>query len=155
MLANSAFGQNNACDLDSSGSVNVVDVNRAVSMALGSTPCTANVEAANTCTIVTVQRVVNNALGQPCVTYGGSSSRRVSLLWIPSISLGVVGYNVYRRTTPTGNPTKVNTAVVTGVTFLDTAVSLSSTYYYTLTAVDGSGNESPESTQVTAVIPAL
>ena len=152
-MAHSAFAQSVACDLDASGSVNVVDVNRAVSMALGTTTCTAQVEGANVCTIITVQRVVNSALGQPCVTYS-STTRSVSVTWVPSVSVGVVGYNIYRRSTPTGTRTKLNTVPATGTTFTDTTVALNSTYYYSMTSTDANGNESAESNQAIAVIPA-
>lgn len=152
LLANAAFAQSSACDLDTSGSVNVVDVNRAVSMALGTTPCTASVEALNTCTIVTVQRVVNTALGQPCVAYN-SMTRTVGLNWLASPSAGVVGYNVYRRLTPSGTRVKLNSALVTGTTFTDTTIQLGLTYYYSATAVGTGGVESTESPQASAVIP--
>src|SRR4051812_31491586 len=98
-LMNSAWAQSTACDLDASGSVNVVDVNRAVSMALGTLPCTASVEGLNTCTIVTVQRVVNSALGQPCVVYN-ANTHTVTVNWLASPSTGIAGYNLYRRSTP-------------------------------------------------------
>jgi hypothetical protein len=152
-LANTAFAQSNACDLDASGAVNVVDVNRAVSMALGTTPCTASVENLNTCTIITVQRVVNTALGQPCVTYN-AATHSVDMTWLPSLSLGVVGYNIYRSSTPTGTPVKLNAVLITGIAYTDTTVQLGQTYYYTATAVDNTGAESDPSTQATAVIPA-
>jgi hypothetical protein len=153
LLANCAFGQSSACDLDASGGVNVVDVNRAVSMALGTTPCVAAVEGPNTCTIVTVQRVVNSALGQPCVTYN-AATRSVALTWLPSPTAGVTGYNVYRRTTPTGVPVKLNAALIAGTTYTDTTVQLGTTYYYSATSVGAGGLESAESPQATAVIPA-
>jgi hypothetical protein len=151
VLSNAAFAQSSACDLDGNGSVNVTDVNRAVSMALGSTPCTANVEGSQVCTVVTVQRVVNSALGQPCVAYN-TTTRTVSLTWLASTSTGVLGYNVYRRTTPTGPAVKLNSAMVAATNFTDTTVQLGMTYYYSATTV-GSGTESPESSQAVAVIP--
>ena len=152
-LANTAFAQTSACDLDGSGAVNVVDVNRAVSMALGTTPCTASVEALNTCTIVTVQRVVNSALGQPCVSYN-STTHTVGLTWAASISTGVAGYNVYRSTTPTGVQVKLNSVLIVGTSYADTTVQLGQTYYYSATAVDTGGTESDPSNQATAIIPA-
>ena len=152
LLSNLASAQTGACDLDLSGGTNVVDVNRAVSMALGTLPCTASVEGPNLCTIVTVQRVVNAALGQPCVTYN-SGTQTVTVSWIPSTSVGAVGSNVYRATTPTGAFTKLNSAVATATSFTDTNVQLGQTYYYVLTAVDASGNESGYSSPVSAVIP--
>lgn len=65
-FVNVASAQTNACDLNSDGTVNTSDVNLAVNMALGSQPCTASLTA-GTCNVVTVQRVVNAGLGQPCV----------------------------------------------------------------------------------------
>lgn len=150
-LGNAAFAQS-ACDLDGSGTVNSADVNSAVSMALGTTPCSAKVEGLNTCTVVTVQRVVNTALGQPCVTYN-STTHTVGLVWLVSPSTGVVGYNIYRRTTPAGAPQKLNTTIVAGTAFTDASVQLGQTYYYSATAADSSGLESIESSQATAVIP--
>jgi hypothetical protein len=43
----------------------VVDVQLEVNMALGINPCT---NPSGTCTVVSVQRVVNAALGGTCVT---------------------------------------------------------------------------------------
>jgi fibronectin type 3 domain-containing protein len=144
-----------ACDLDNNGTTNVVDVTRAVSMALGTLPCTANVEATQTCSVITVQRIVNAALGQPCVTFNAATGTyNVTLSWLPTISAGAVGYNIYRRTTPTGTATKINTSVIAGTTFTDTQVSLGQTYYYSASAVDSAGNESGQSNQASATIPA-
>ncbi|MFB3779221.1 MAG: CAP domain-containing protein [Bryobacteraceae bacterium] len=56
-----------ACDLSQDGTVNVVDVQRAVNMALGLTPCTANINGDGVCNVVTVQRVVNGSLGGGCL----------------------------------------------------------------------------------------
>ena len=154
VLANPVFAQGTACDLDGSGSVNVVDVNRAVSMVLGTVPCTASVEGLNTCTIVTVQRVVNSALGQPCIAYN-SLTHTVGLTWLASPSTGVVGYNVYRRSTATGTPVKLNSAIITGTSFTDTTIQLGQTYYYSATSVDTSGVESAQSSQAVAIIPTI
>jgi len=66
-FVNVALAQTNACDLNLDGTVNTSDVNLAVNMALGSQPCTASLTGAGTCNVITVQRVVNAGLGQPCV----------------------------------------------------------------------------------------
>jgi len=42
---------------------------------------------------------------------------------------------------------------VSGLTYDDTTVQSETTYYYVVTAVDSSGNESTDSNQATAVIP--
>ena len=61
------WAQVSACDLNSDGGVNILDVNRVVSMVLGQATCTANLNGPGVCNIITVQRVVNASLGQPCV----------------------------------------------------------------------------------------
>src|ERR1700733_3975915 len=65
----SAQAQINACDLNGDGVVDDADVALAVDMALGTRPCTANVEGPATCTLVTVQRVINASHKRACVTY--------------------------------------------------------------------------------------
>jgi hypothetical protein len=62
-----AWAQNTACDLNRDGTVNSTDVTLAVDMTLGKQPCTANLNGAGVCNAVTVQRVVNAGLGQPCL----------------------------------------------------------------------------------------
>ncbi len=57
-----------ACDLNFDGVVSVLDVQLAVNMSLGTTPCTANINGPGVCAVTTIQRVVNAALGGPCVT---------------------------------------------------------------------------------------
>lgn len=246
----------NACDLNADGVVNVLDVNRSVSMTLGQSPCTATVTGPGVCTVVTVQRVVNASLpGGSCVVSGivapvqatalscapsnfsaagtstctgtlsgaapsggltvslssnssavavpgsilaasGAStfafaaavgsvtasqtavitasanggsptatltltasqappvSHSVTLGWVASTSPNIAGYNVYRGTA-SGGPysTRANSSVVAGLTYTDATVLAGQTYYYVLTAVDTSGNESGYSTQVAATIP--
>ncbi len=245
----------NACDLNADGVVNVLDVNRSVSMTLGQSSCTANVNGPGVCTVVTVQRVVNASLPSgACVVSGvatptptalscapssfnaagtstctgtlsgaapsggltvalssnsstvtvpssilagsGASSfaftaavgsitssqtavitasanggattatltlttsqappvsHSVALSWVASTSSNIAGYNVYRGTT-SGGPysTKANSSAVAGLTYTDTTVLAGQTYYYVLTAVDTSGNESGYSTQAAATIP--
>jgi TolB protein len=75
----------------------------------------------------------------------------VDLLWNPSPSDGVVGYNVYRRTT--ADYSRINDALQPSLTYTDSLVSAGTTYYYVVTAVDGSGMESPFSDRVKAQVP--
>ena len=72
--------------------------------------------------------------------------------WTPSTSI-VSGYNVYRATVSGGPYTKVNSVVTTLLTYTDSTVVSGQTYFYVATAVDGIGNESVFSNQVTAAIP--
>lgn len=148
------YAQSNACDLDINGLINARDVEVARDMALGILPCTANVEGPVTCTVVTVQRVVNAALGQSCLTYN-APKHSVSLSWNASPSPGASGYNVYRKTTAMGTYTKLNSSPIVGLTFSDASVQLGTTYYYAVKAADASGNESVYSNEAAAVIPTI
>jgi hypothetical protein len=130
----------NACDLNQSGTVDIVDVQLSINMYLGVLPCRPGV-----CDNNLVQQLVNAALNRACVL------RTVSLTWRASTSSNVTGYHVYRATTSGGPYTKVNSAPVTGLSYTDT-VQGGHTYYYVATTVDTNG-ESPYSNQVQAIVP--
>ncbi len=145
-----------ACDLSRDGLVNVVDVQLAVNMALGLlTPCTANINGLGVCNIVTVQRVINASLGQTCVTDASPSPRTVTLTWTASISPNVSGYNIYRGTASGGPYAKVNSALITGTSYMDTTVVPGTTYFYVATAIDSGSNESAYSNEARAIVPSL
>jgi fibronectin type 3 domain-containing protein len=76
----------------------------------------------------------------------------VTLNWVASTST-VSGYNVYRSTTNGSGYSKLNSSLIPAVTYTDTSVQSGTTYYYVVTAVDSSGDESTDSNQATAVIP--
>ena len=139
-----------ACDLNLDGSVNIVDVQLGVNMTLGLAPCTANINGAGVCNVVTVQRVINAGLGGTCQT---DSTHSVSLSWTASVSSNVSGYNMYRGTTAGGPFTKVNSTLIIATSYQDTTVQAGQTYYYVATAVDSSAIESAYSNQAPAVIP--
>jgi len=144
--------QLNACDLLSQGTVNQADVTAAINMAIGATPCTANVMGANVCNVVVVQRVVNAYLGQGCVV--GTHSVTVSWTAATPGTYSVAGYNVYRA--PSSTPTayvQLNTALVTGLSYTDGAVSNSAGYVYAVKTVDSQNNLSGYSTGVSVTIP--
>ena len=101
--------------------------------------------------------VTSNATGSPTtIKLSGTgvqqASHSVTLSWFASTST-VSGYNVYRSTSSGNGYAKVNGSLVAALTYLDSAVQSGTTYYYVTTAVDGSGNESTDSNQATAVIP--
>jgi len=149
-----AWPQANPCDLNSDRSVNVVDVQLAVNMALGSRPCTANILGPGVCNVVVVQRVINTVLSGTCITGTGSSPHSVDLNWTASISTNVVGYNVYRGSASSGPYAKLNSSLVVGITYTDTTVKAGQTYYYVATAVDSNNNESAYSASpVQAIVP--
>ena len=76
----------------------------------------------------------------------------VSLGWSASTST-VAGYNVYRGGQSGGPYVAVNSGLDASTSYTDTSVQAGQTYYYVVTAVDGSGNESIYSNQAQAVIP--
>ncbi len=76
----------------------------------------------------------------------------VTLTWTASTST-VSGYNVYRSTTNGSGYAKISSSLVGSVTYDDTTVQSGTTYYYVVTAVNASGEESTDSNQATAVIP--
>jgi hypothetical protein len=94
-------------------------------------------------------------LGYPDVvgditTTGGSGS--VTLRWTEHPAPDLAGYNIYRGTSAAGPFTKV-TPVPWGriATWTDAALAPLTSYYYRVTAVDSSGNESGPSTSVSAL----
>jgi hypothetical protein len=76
----------------------------------------------------------------------------VALTWSGSTST-VSGYNVYRSTVSGAVYAKINASLVAVLSFTDSTVLNSTTYYYVTTAVDSSGNESAFSNEVQASIP--
>jgi len=141
------------CDTNNDGSVNVVDVQLAIGMDLGLSTCTLDVEGAGLCNIAVVQRLINAALGLPCVTGPGATAHSVNLSWVASASANVAGYNIYRGTASGGPYTKLNSTQVSGTTYTDSTVQPGQTYYYVATAVDSSNTESAEPSAVQAVVP--
>lgn len=80
------------------------------------------------------------------------AAHSVSLSWDPSTST-VVGYNVYRGTQTGGPYTMVNSSVQAGTTYSDNNVQSGATYFYVVTAVDASSQESGFSNETMALIP--
>ena len=75
----------------------------------------------------------------------------MSLSW-DSSSSSIAGYRVYRSSIA-GTGFAPLTAIIADLTYVDSTVADSSTYYYVVTAVDSAGVESPYSNEVIAVIP--
>ena len=77
----------------------------------------------------------------------------VALTWTASTSSNVVGYNIYRGNVSGGPYNKINAALNPSTNYTDSTVVSGQTYYYVVTAVDTSANESSYSNEVQAVIP--
>jgi hypothetical protein len=86
------------------------------------------------------------------VTIQAAAEHVVTLNWNPSKSKDVDGYNVYRG--PNGTTwTKINAGLVPRTDYDDSTVSNGSTYYYSATTVNISGEESPKSAAVKVTVP--
>jgi hypothetical protein len=144
------WAQTNACDLNSDGVVNSSDVQAAVNMTLGISPCAANVAGPNACKAIVVQRVVNASMGQTCLVSTGLHV--VSLTWTASTSSGITGYQVSRGAASTGPFTLLATVGGTTTSYTDTTVVSGQTYYYVAATVAGS-SISANSSPVVAAVP--
>jgi hypothetical protein len=83
---------------------------------------------------------------------GTNTQYTVNLTW--NSTPNVMGYNVYRSTAPNGTYSKINSGLDANTAYTDNSVSSGSTYYYSATSVNSSGQESKRSTPpVQAVIP--
>jgi hypothetical protein len=99
--------------------------------------------------------VVSTAANSPLsISLSGSGAQPhfVSLAWSETSS-GVVGYNVYSSTQPSGPYSRLNTAPVATMAYTDNTVQSGQTYYYWITALDSSGDESAFSSDVAVTIP--
>jgi hypothetical protein len=81
--------------------------------------------------------IADNASGSPqTVPLSGAGTHDVILSWTASTTPGVVGYDVYRGTTPGGPyPTQLNSTPINGTTYSDETAQAGQTYYYVVTAV--------------------
>jgi hypothetical protein len=80
------------------------------------------------------------------------TSHSANLSWGASTS-SVSGYNIYRSTVNGSGYSKINSGLVATLSFEDDSVQAGTTYYYVVTAVNSSGEESTDSNQAIAVVP--
>jgi fibronectin type 3 domain-containing protein len=76
----------------------------------------------------------------------------VDLTWAPNLEGDLAGYNVFRQF-GNGEPSKLNKQVVLVPSFRDESVVPGKTYFYSVSAVDLRGNESPRSAETTEAVP--
>jgi hypothetical protein len=84
---------------------------------------------------------------------GTGTAPFVSLSWEASTSEHITGYNVYRSTSSSAAPTKINSKLDPDTTYADATVASGHTYYYSTTAVNSSGKESAHSERVEVAVP--
>ncbi len=73
----------------------------------------------------------------------GSFAERVTVTW--NAASNAVYYNVFRSTSAGGTYTKINTSAVSVLTYNDSTVECSTHYFYRVSAVNGFGTESGQS----------
>jgi fibronectin type 3 domain-containing protein len=88
--------------------------------------------------------------GMPTGLVATTGSLQVSLDWDDSNDISVQGYNVYRSETSGSGYSKLNGSLVTSSDYVDSTVTLYTTYYYVVIAVDMSFNESEFSNEDSA-----
>jgi len=77
-------------------------------------------------------------------------NRKLDLDWNDNTELDLAGYNVYRSLTSGSGYTKLNTSLLTSSMYSDTGLVNGTTYYYRVSAVDTSNNESSYATKSAA-----
>ncbi len=100
--------------------------------------------------------IKSNAKNSPAtVSLNGNAvqtAHSVTLTWDDSAS-SVVGYNIYRSTIHNGPYDQLNTVLETSNNYVDDDVAAGVTYYYVVSAVDGTNIESDMSAETSAKVP--
>jgi fibronectin type 3 domain-containing protein len=87
------------------------------------------------------------------VTVAGETGHSVLLNWDASPSSVATGYNVYRSGISGSAYRKINATPISALTYTDGSAMSGQVYYYVMTSVDSSGDESGFSTELQIVIP--
>ena len=83
----------------------------------------------------------------------GDTPAHLELSWAINSETDVAGYNVYRSEVQGELGTRVNSELLPTPAFRDMSSLAGHAYFYTVTAVDRSGNESPPSAAVSGEVP--
>lgn len=83
-----------------------------------------------------------------------SVTAHVDLSWAINTESDLLGYNVYRSEMESGPGVRINAAPLITPVFRDNSVAAGKQYFYRVTAVDRSGNESAPSASVAVTVPA-
>jgi hypothetical protein len=101
--------------------------------------------------------ISSNAINSPVrIALSGTgvaaAAHSVILSWSASNS-GELGYHVYSSPAPRGQYVRMTSTPVSSAGYTDTSVQAGRTYYYVVTALNSSNQESAYSSEVTAVVP--
>jgi hypothetical protein len=122
-----------------------------------STSVSATFKPFTTGSLVGSLTITSNAKNSPITialsgTGVASTAHSVTLSWNSSSS-AVAGYNVYASPSSAGPYSLLNSSPVPSTSYVDTNVLAGDTYYFRITAVSGSNQESAPSASVQAVVP--
>ncbi|MEK5475472.1 lytic polysaccharide monooxygenase [Paenibacillus sp. FSL R5-0407] len=123
--------------------------NTAYSFQVKAVDAAGNLSAASNTVNVTTSQVVNDTQAPTAPgnlhVMGTPTSSSVTLMWSPSTdNVGVTGYKIYRGTTLAGTVSGTTTE------YTVSGLSASTSYTFTVRAVDAAGNESAASNSVSA-----
>ncbi len=90
--------------------------------------------------------------GLQAVYSGPGQKPFIDLTWAPNTEADLAGYDVYRHEEGT-TPVKINSELVKTPSFRDENVQPGHTYFYSVSAVDLRGNESPKSEEASERVP--
>ena len=127
---------------------------RALSLPQGSSNPGDAIES-NDSQVITVTPKDTFAPARPDSIKVASINAIVSLFWPSNSEPDLAGYNIYRAEDEGVTPEqwlKLTPRLHTPTTFRDDKVQVGKKYYYQLTAVDTSGNESPRSTTISETV---
>jgi len=91
--------------------------------------------------------------GLQVVFSGPGQKLFLDLVWHPNREADFAGYNVYRHE-PDSDPVKINSELIKSPAFRDSNVLAGHTYFYSVSALDVRGNESPRSEEASETVPA-
>ena len=91
------------------------------------------------------------APGAPTGLAATAGDASVALSWAANSESDLAGYKLYRSTTAGQQGTSVAGNLISGTNYSDTGLTNDVVYYYTVTAVDTSANESASSNEANAV----
>jgi hypothetical protein len=90
--------------------------------------------------------------GLQAVFSGPGQKLFIDLVWTPNSDSDLAGYNIYRHEQG-ASPVKFNSELIKAPAFRDTQVLSGHQYFYSITAVDVRGNESPYSEEGSETVP--
>ena len=72
-----------------------------------------------------------------------AGKKKATLTWNQSTSPNITQNKIYRSTTGSGGPYTLRATIAAATTYIDTGLTSGSTYFYAVTAVNNSNQESP------------